>query len=276
MGEKLAISASERPWSYEDVARMLGELGVSKSDVIVAHVRMSALGWVAGGAQAVVMGLLKSVGDMGTVVMPAHSGANSDPGQWANPPVPEGWWEPIRQSMPAFDPLRTPTRGIGSVAELFRTWPGAHRSSHHSCSFSAIGRFAEIITSSHRAFQPFGEDSALAKAYELDAKVVLIGIGHERNSSMHLGEARSGAVPAIRQGGSVMVDGARRWVWYDDLEMDSDRFPEIGAAFEAEGGKVAHGFVCQADSMLLRQREIVDFTASYLRRMKERTDGALK
>ncbi len=73
-----------------------------------------------------------------------------------------------------------------------------------------------------------------------------------------------------------MVDGARRWVWYDDLEMDSDRFPEIGAAFEAEGGKVAHGFVCQADSMLLRQREIVDFTASYLRRMKERTDGALK
>ena len=269
MGEQQAISASERPWSYEDVARMLGELGIAKSDIIVAHVRMSALGWVAGGAQAVVMGLLKAVGDAGTVVMPAHSGANSDPGQWANPPVPEEWWEPIRQSMPAFDPLRTPTRGIGSVAELFRTWPGAHRSSHHSCSFSAMGKHAGMITSSHSSLQPFSADSALAKAYELDAKVVLMGIGHERNSSMHLGEARSGVVPQMKQGGTVMADGVRKWVWYDDFEMDSDRFPEIGAAFEAEGGKVYRGKVCQADSMLLKQREIVDFTACYLRRMKE-------
>lgn len=273
MGEKQTISASHRPWSYEDVARMLGELGVEKCDVIVAHVRMSALGWVAGGTQAVVMGLLKSVGDMGTVVMPAHSGANSDPGQWANPPVPEEWCEPIRQAMPAFDPLRTPTRGIGSVAELFRTWPGAHRSSHHSCSFSAIGRLAEFITSSHKSLQPFGEDSALAKAYELDAKVVLIGVGHDRNSSMHLGEARSGVIPTMRQGGAVMVDGMRKWVWYDDIEEDSDRFPEIGAAFEEEGGKVAHGLVCQAKTMLLKQREIVDFTAGYLRRMKESAEG---
>ncbi len=269
MGEKQAISISERPWSYEDVATMLAKLGVNKSDVLVAHVRMSALGWVAGGAQAVVMGLLRAVGDTGTVVMPAHSGANSDPGQWANPPVPEEWWESIRLTMPAFDPQRTPTRGIGSVAELFRTWPGAHRSSHHSCSFSAIGSHAELITSCHRAYQPFGDDSALAIAYELDAKIALIGIGHERNSSMHLGEVRSGVAPAMKQGGSVMVDGARKWVWYDDLEMDSDRFPEIGAAFEAEGGRVNRGKVCQADSMLLRQREIVDFTSSYLRRMKE-------
>lgn len=273
MGEQQAITASQRPWSYEDVARMLGELGVKRSDVIVAHIRMSALGWVAGGAQAVVMGLLKSVGDLGTVVMPAHSGANSDPAQWANPPVPEQWWEPIRQAMPAFDPLRTPTRGVGSVAELFRSWPGAHRSSHPSCSFSAIGRHAERITSSHRSLQPFGEDSALAKAYALDAKVVLIGIGHERNSSMHLGEARSGAIPATKQGAAVMIDGVRKWVWYDDLEVDSDRFPEIGAAFEAEGGKLARGKVCQADSMLLKQRDIVDFTASYLIRMKESAEG---
>lgn len=273
MGEQQAISATTRPWSYEDVSRMLGELGVMRSDVLVAHVRMSSLGWVAGGAQAVVMGLLKAVGDMGTVVMPAHSGANSDPAQWGNPPVPEEWWEPIRQAMPAFDPLRTPTRGIGSVAELFRTWPGAHRSSHHSCSFSAIGRRAEMITASHKSLQPFSEDSALAKAYELDAKVVLIGIGHERNSSMHLGEARSGAMPAMRQGGAVMSDGVRKWVCYDDLEMDSDRFPEIGAAFESEGGRVARGKVCQADSMLLKQREIVDFTSCYLRRMKESAEA---
>lgn len=273
MSELKTIEASERPWSFEDIARMLGDLGVNESDVIVAHVRMSALGWVSGGAQAVVMGLLKAVGETGTVIMPAHSGANSDPGQWGNPPVPEEWWEPIRQSMPAFDPLMTPTRGIGSVAELFRTWPGARRSSHHSCSFSAIGLHAESITSSHRSLQPFADDSALANAYRLDAKVLLVGIGHERNSSMHLGEARSGVVPATRQGGSVMADGVRKWVWYDDLEMDSDRFPEIGAAFESEGGKVTRGRVCQADAMLLRQRDIVDFTASYLRRMKERAEG---
>lgn len=268
MGEHEVVKASQRPWFASDVDRMAKDLGVADGDTVIVHTRMSAMGWVCGGAQAVVEGLLSSIGERGTLVMPAHSGANSDPAQWCNPPVPEEWWEPIRQNSPAFSEYRTPTRGIGSVAELFRTWPGALRSAHPSGSFSALGPNAEFITRGSTLDFPFGERSPLARVFDLDGKVLLIGIGYGNNTSMHLGEYRSAILPVVRQGASVMTGTGRQWAWYEDIDADSDLFPAIGEEFEKAGGMVSKGFICQAPSMLMRQRDIVAFTADFLRKSR--------
>ncbi len=269
MGENDVISLSAQPWSSADVESMSRLLGIGEGDTVIVHTKMSSMGWVCGGAQAVIEGLVAAVGESGTLVLPAHSGGNSDPSFWSNPPVPEAWWDRIRETMPAFDPRKTPIRGVGSVPELFRTWPGALRSNHPTASFAALGKQALFITSGHESLMAFGEDSSLARVYELDGKVLLIGVGHDNNTSMHLGEFRSGTCKTMVQGAAIMKDGRRQWVSFDEIDMDSDRFPAIGAAFEEAGGIVSRGKICQADCLLFRQRAIVDFTASFLRAMKE-------
>lgn len=273
MGELEVIASTPRPWTRKDVTGMARELGVKPSDTVIAHVRMSSMGWVCGSAQAVVEGLMDMVSECGTLVMPAHSGANSDPAKWCNPPVPEEWWEPIRENTPAFIPSVTPTRGMGVVAELFRACPGVLRSDHPSGSFTAYGRYASYVTSDHKLDFAFGDGSPLAKLYELDGKVLLIGVSYGNNTSMHLGEYRSGVLASERQGAAVMCAGGRKWVWYDEIEGDSDGFDNIGAAYEAQGGTVAKGMVCSAPSMLMPVREIVGFTADFIRR--GRTNGSI-
>src|SRR5262245_8126896 len=100
---------------------------------------MSKLGWVIGGAQAVILALLAAVGERGNLMMTTNNSGNVDPSEWQNPPVPEEWWQMIRDHTPAYNPLTTPTEGMGRVPELFRTWPGAVRSAHPAFSLAALG-----------------------------------------------------------------------------------------------------------------------------------------
>ena len=108
-GELRAIEAAERPATKDSLVNNLVELGVEPDSTVIVHTSLSALGWVAGGAQAVVEALLETVGAGGTIIMPAHSSQLSDPHHWKNPPLPRDWIAPARAALPAFDPRITPT-----------------------------------------------------------------------------------------------------------------------------------------------------------------------
>src|SRR5215218_9297419 len=91
---------------------------------------------------------------------------------------------------PADDAALRP--GHDAVAELVRTWPGARRSEHPQLSFAALGPAAAALTAGHSLAEGLDERSPLARLYDQDAKVLLLGVGHERNTSLHLAEYRSG------------------------------------------------------------------------------------
>ncbi|CAJ35654.1 aminoglycoside N(3)-acetyltransferase [Methanocella arvoryzae] len=262
MRESEIIQKTPEPRTVESISRDLRALGLREGMTVIVHASLSSIGWVCGEAVAVIQALLNVVTEEGTLVMPAQTGL-SDPAGWKNPPVPAPWVAIIRETMPAYDAAVTPTRGIGIIAETFRKWPGAVRSSHPNLSLSALGKNARRITEGQTIDYALGENSPLARIYDLDGYVLMLGTGYDTCTSLHLAEYRAPGAKPCRDGFPIMKDGRRTWVESEDIVLDSDIFPHIGADFE-ESVQISRGYVGSAGSRLFRQREAVDFATKWL------------
>ena len=268
MKEKEIIEKTKKPITKSSLIKDLEKLEL-KGETVIVHSALSKLGWVCGGAVALIEALQEVITEEGTLIMPAHSGDYSEPKYWGNPPVPEDWYQTIREEMPAYRPEVTPTRGIGIVPEIFRKFPDVLRSSHPCLSFSAWGKEAESVTADHKLDYALGENSPLAKIYKREGKILLIGVGHDSNTSLHLAEYRADHDLKIKIfGSSILKDGQNVWTQYQDIEFNDDLFPEIGKEYEVEH-KYSTAKVGLAEAKLLDQQEMVDFAVDWLENQAE-------
>lgn len=266
MSGPLPEDMSPEPITVASMADDLVDLGLETVETVLVHCSMSSLGWVCGGAPAVVDALKRVVDDQGTIVMPTHSPGNRAPTEMGNPPVPDSWYDEVRHGMPPFRPELTPTQGMGAVAECFRSYPGTTRSDHPRHSFAAWGGDAEFVTEDHSLSYSLGEDSPLARVYDLDGRILFLGTSHATNTSIHLAEYRTDLeLDTETHESVVMVDGERQWVEYEDLAVSDEDFPNCGAAFEsAHARAVQTGSVGVGDAKLFPQAALVDFAAEWL------------
>lgn len=254
----------------EDIISELRRIGLNNGDTVMVHTSLTSMGYVCGGAQTVIEALLEVVGENGTIMMPTQSWKNLDPETGVHWDADEKDWDLIRENWPAYDKNLTPTNTMGAVAEMFRQWPGTIRTNHPARSVAANGPLASYLAADHEYSNIFGVGSPVDKLYERDGKVLLLGVGYDKNTSIHLADFRA-EYPSKHncvEHSAVMEDGKRVWKAYETLFVDGEDFDEIGAAYEA-AHEVSKGKIGNAVIRLMRQRELVDFSVSWIEKNRK-------
>lgn len=254
------------PRTRESISADLRALGVRPGGVLLVHSSLSSLGWVSGGALAVVQALLDVLGPAGTLVVPSQTADNRDPSTWV-PRPPEAWWPAIRETLPGFDPERSPSVRVGVISEQVRTWPGAARSAHPQTSFAAVGAHAAELMSGHATDCHLGEASPLAALEAVNAATLLLGVGFAQATAFHLAEYRQPEPPRRIYACAVRTPGGgRRWLEYEDIVLDDHDFARLGHDFERETDAVVAGRVGAAECRLFAIADAVAYAGKWFTR----------
>ena len=200
----------------DEIIQKFKEVGLKSGDTVMVHTSLGKMGYVCGGAQAVIEALMEVVGDSGTIMMPTQSWKNLDPETGVHWEAEEKDWQLIRDNWPAYDKNLTPTNTMGAVAEMFRQVPGSVRSDHPARSVCAWGRYAEYpgkhTCVEHSAVSEAGK--RVWKAYET--------LFVDGNDFEKIGEdyEKAYAVPGVQIGNALvrlmyqreLVDFAVKWM----------------------------------------------------------------
>lgn len=241
---------------------------VAPGGPVMVHSSLRRVGPVSGGADTVLRALLDTVGPTGTVVVPTFTSENSD----TSPPyldrvrgLDPAQVEAVRAAMPAFDAATTRAPRMGTLAETLRQAPGARRSAHPQTSFAALGHDAGELVADHHLDCHLGEDSPLARLYERNAQVLLLGVGFDVLTAFHLAEYRVAEPPRRRYRCVVRPEGADRTWWeYEDVLLDDGDFEKLGDAFERDTDAVSVIPFGSGTARLLRLRDAVDYAVEWL------------
>jgi aminoglycoside 3-N-acetyltransferase len=243
---------------------------VRRGGVLLVH---ASLRWVGVGPHEVMAALLDVLGPKGTLVVPTFTAGNSKTSL--------AYLEATRrmtaqqrvdydERMLPFEPEKTPSEGMGVLAETVRLHPRALRSAHPQTSFAAVGARADELVGRHDEECHLGEESPLARLRDNEAQVLLLGVGYEVCSAFHLAEYLVDRQLPFREYGCwVLRGGERIWLPYKDVDLDDSDFGFLGADFEAEDARRAKPVVRRrllggAGARLFPLTDAVDFATQWL------------
>lgn len=250
--------------TYEMLYEQLKSCGIDKGHHVMVHTSLSSLGFVIGGEETVIRVLIDLVGDEGTIMMPSQTWKNLDPETGVHWLEPKEWWPMLREHWPAYDKRVTPAIGMGAVARMFCVWPGVERSEHPARSVAAFGKYAKYFTDNHDLENIFGEGSPIDKLYEKDGYILLVGVGYDKNTSIHLSETRAdfSSKKYTVEHSAMMVNGKRVWIAYETQDVDDTDFVELGNAYDTDA-EIPKYQVGDATVRYLRQKPFVDYCTQW-------------
>jgi aminoglycoside 3-N-acetyltransferase len=206
-------------------------IGLRPGDRVVVHSSLRAVGL---DADELIDELLAAIGPQGLLVMPTFTYVNE-----------------------TFAP-DTPSRA-GALTEVFRRRPNVVRSAHPTYSVAAIGDGADKLLDGHERVGATAVGSPLDRLAAAGGHVLLLGVGHTSNTTVHVGEFHANA-PFL----DVPFDPV--WPTHND-----DRFPGCSRAFGAlerplrERGAIRDGKVGRALAQLVPGGAVIEATVALLR-----------
>lgn len=210
--------------------------------VLLVHCAFSRVRPIEQGPLGLIQALQAAVGPTGTLVMPSMTDDDDH----------------------VFDPQQTPCHGMGVVAQTFWQLPNVLRSdSPHA--FAAHGPHAAAITAPHPVEVPHGLDSPVGRVYALDGQVLLLGVGHDANTTLHLAEALAEVRYRRPKSALVRQAGQIRRVDYGETDHCCANFNLVEGWLDA-AQRQRRGPVGAADARLARSQVIVQVATAQLQR----------
>ncbi|MFG3643321.1 aminoglycoside N(3)-acetyltransferase [Micromonospora sp. NPDC047762] len=260
---------AERPPSTLGRRRLaddLRTLGVDPGTCLLVHCALRQVGPLEHGPATLAGALRDVLGPAGTLLVPTQTDGNSTTSR-AHLAAVAGMGPAQREryeaALPGWDRRTTPSQRMGALAEYVRCAPGAVRSDHPQTSFAALGPRARQLTDGHDLTCHLGERSPMGELYAADGQILLLGLGYEACSALHLAEYRLPVPPPERDYHCFrLVDGRRVRLDFRALDLDDRDFPQVGA--ELDGTPlVRHSRVGRAGARLLPARATVDFATAW-------------
>jgi aminoglycoside 3-N-acetyltransferase len=226
--------------SLTEFTEQLLKFGVKRGGVLLVHTAFSQVKPVQDGPAGLIAALQAAVGPMGTLAMPSMSDDDDHP----------------------FDPRNTDCRGMGVVADTFWRLPGVLRSdSPHA--FAAIGPRAAEITAAHPVDVPHGMDSPVGRIYELDGQVLLLGVGHDANTMIHLAENMAGVRYRVPKYAMILRGAQPTRYEYSEIDHCCQNFNLMDQWLDGE--RQSRGIIGHTEARLIRSRDIVETALGRLR-----------
>lgn len=149
----------------QDIKALLTNFGIRSTDTVLIHSSMRSTGGVEGGCDAVIDAFCEYLSD-GLFLVPSHT------------------WDRVGKDKP-FD-VRNTMPCTGALCTVAVNRPEGVRSLHPTHSVVAFGkRAAEFTDGELRATSPGFIGGCWNRLYEEKAKILLLGVGHNRNTYIH-------------------------------------------------------------------------------------------
>ena len=237
-----------RTVTKEGINHDLKQIGLGKGDSVFVHSSMKSMGFVRGGPRAVINAFLEVLEATGALMVPTFTFENFQP---------------------VFDLENTPSE-MGLITETLRQREDSIRSIHPRHSVSVIGQGAKGLVQDHLYAGSLGVGSPLDKLSKRGGHILLLGVGHDVNSIIHLAEVYadvpylySWESPDFPHTARVKYDGHEREVSLAPSPGCSEGFGKIEPALRSRG-IIMDGKIGEARSQLMNAQDVVDTAVELL------------
>lgn len=153
-------------YTKKHLKEQLYQMGLNGTETILIHSSMKAIGDVEGGAETVLDAWMEYFKE-GLLLLPTHT------------------WKTVNESHPVFDSQKEPSC-VGVLTNLFMKREGVVRSLHPTHSMAGFGKHAaEYLAGEEYRNTPCTPGGCYDRLKDTGGKILLVGVGHERNTYIH-------------------------------------------------------------------------------------------